>query len=60
MTNFLAELNPNIPYSLLAFQPQHMMRDLPLLTWEEAKECLEAAQEEGLERVRLGNTHLLK
>jgi len=60
IANFLVKLNPNIPYTLLAFYPQHMMRDLPLLTWEEAEECLEAAQESGLKRVRLGNTHLLR
>lgn len=57
--NPLVKLNPNIPYTL-AFYPQHMMRDLPLLTWEEAEECLEAAQESGLKRVRLENTHLLR
>lgn len=60
IANFLVKLNPQIPYTLLAFSPQHMMRDLPLLTWEEANECLEAAKGVGLERVRLGNTHLLR
>jgi len=60
IANFLVKLNPQIPYTLLAFSPQHMMTDLPLLTWEEANECLEAAKRMGLERVRLGNTHLLR
>lgn len=60
IANFLAKLNPNIPYVLLAFSPQHMMTDLPLLTWEEAGKCLKAAKEAGLKRVYLGNPHLLR
>lgn len=60
IANFLVKLNPQIPYTLLAFSPQHMMKDLPLLTWEEANECLEVARGIGLKRVRLGNTHLLR
>ena len=56
---FLSNLNPGIPYSLLAFQPQFRMRDLPVTPRSLAEACRAAALAEGLERVRLGNEHLL-
>jgi pyruvate formate lyase activating enzyme len=56
---FMADLDPDIPYSLLAFSPEFMMRDMPLITRREAERCLRAATEAGLKRVRLGNVHLL-
>lgn len=56
---FMAKLHPDIPYSLLAFSPHFMMRDMPLVSREEARRCLRAAEEAGLRRVRLGNIHLL-
>jgi len=60
IANFLSKLSPDIPYVLLAFSPQHMMTDLPLLTWEEAEKCLKAAEGAGLKKVYLGNPHLLR
>lgn len=59
IARFIAELDPNIPYSLLAFYPRHMMNDVPVTTWEQAKTCYEAARAQGLRQVRLGNIHLL-
>jgi len=56
---FIASLNPNIPYALLAFHPQFMMNDLPSTSKRHAQECLEAAKSQGLKNVRLGNIHLL-
>ncbi|MFQ6121487.1 MAG: radical SAM protein [Dehalococcoidales bacterium] len=56
---FIASLNPNIPYALLAFYPQFMMNDLPSTSQRHAQECLAAAKAQGLKRVRLGNIHLL-
>jgi pyruvate formate lyase activating enzyme len=56
---FIADLDPDIPYSLLAFSPQFMMRDMPLVPRQEAQRCLKAALDEGLRRVRIGNAHLL-
>jgi len=35
------------------------MRDLPKTTRLQAEECLQAAREAGLTRVRIGNVHLL-
>jgi len=59
IAGFLAELNPEIPYALLAFHPQFFMRDLPPTSRAHAYLCLEAAKEAGLKSVRLGNVHLL-
>lgn len=57
---FIAGLNPDIPYSLLAFYPHHLMSDLPLTSRKKAESCREAALAAGLKRVRLGNVHLLR
>jgi pyruvate formate lyase activating enzyme len=59
IAEFLAELDPEIPYALLAFHPQFHMRDLPPTSRAHAYSCLEAAKEAGLKNVRLGNLHLL-
>ncbi|MGQ9853386.1 MAG: radical SAM protein [Candidatus Oleimicrobiaceae bacterium] len=59
IARFLASLDPHTPYSLLAFHPQFFMSDLPVTSREHAFACLQAAQGEGLQRVHLGNQHLL-
>jgi len=59
LARFIASLDPAIPYTLLAFHPDFRMRDLPHTSREHAMECLEAAQEEGLMNVNVGNVHLL-
>jgi pyruvate formate lyase activating enzyme len=56
---FIAGLDRCIPYSLLAFAPHLHMTDLPLTSRSQAEECLSAAKDAGLRRVRLGNIHLL-
>ena len=60
IARFIASLDPSIPYSLLAFHPQFLMSDLPATSRQHAYECLEAAQEAGLTRVKIGNIALLK
>jgi pyruvate formate lyase activating enzyme len=60
IAEFVASLDPTIPYSLLAFHPQFEMRDLPFTTREEAHACAEAAKAAGLTRVRIGNVGLLR
>jgi pyruvate formate lyase activating enzyme len=56
---FIASLNPDIPYSLLAFHPQFQMQDLPPTSRKQAQRCMEAARSAGLHRVKVGNLHLL-
>ena len=56
---FIKRLDPNIPYSLLAFHPQHEMRDLAPTSRKQAENCIKAARKSGLKRVRVGNEHLL-
>jgi pyruvate formate lyase activating enzyme len=60
IASFIASVEPEIPYALLAFSPQFMMQELPLLSRREAQECLQAARRAGLRNVRLGNVHLLR
>lgn len=59
IAKFIANLNPDIPYSLLAFYPCFYMQDLPTTSKSHAYECLEVAKEAGLKNVRIGNLHLL-
>jgi pyruvate formate lyase activating enzyme len=59
IARFLAERSPGIPYSLLAFAPQFVMRDLTTTSRAQAGRCRQAALEAGLTRVRIGNQHLL-
>lgn len=56
---FVAGLDPDIPYRLLAFHPDFRMRDLPRTSREHALRCKRAALEAGLRRVEIGNFHLL-
>ena len=56
---FLASLDPQIPYSLLAFHPLFFLSDLPRTPPALARKCLEAARAAGLSRVKIGNVHLL-
>ena len=59
IAGFIANLNPDITYSLLAFHPQFFMSDMPMTSKKLANQCLQAAREAGLNNVRLGNVHLL-
>ena len=59
IAQFIASINKDIPYSLLVFHGDYMMRDLPITPKKQAYECLDVAREH-LNRVRLGNEFLLK
>jgi pyruvate formate lyase activating enzyme len=59
IARYIAELNPDIPYALLAFYPNFYIHDLPTTTLEHAHEAQAAALEAGLNNVRIGNRHLL-
>ncbi len=59
LASFIARINPDIPYALLAFAPQFCMEDSPTTPRAQAEACLEAAKRAGLRNVRLGNRHLI-
>jgi pyruvate formate lyase activating enzyme len=59
IADFIARLDPAIPYALLAFHPDFEMSDLPPTSRRQALVCLAAARKAGLTRVRVGNAHLL-
>ena len=56
---FLAGLDPDIPYVLLAFHPDHVLSDLPPTPREVAERAVGAAKRCGLRRVYVGNEWLL-
>ena len=59
IAGFIAGLNPEIPYNLLAFYPRFYMDDLPVTSRAQAMRCKTAAEKEGLRKVHIGNAHLL-
>jgi pyruvate formate lyase activating enzyme len=59
ISNWIASLDPEIPYALLAFHPQFFFKDLPTTSRALAFRCKEVTEEAGLRRVRIGNLHLL-
>ena len=59
IARFIASINPSIPYALLAFYPNFYLHDLPTTSIQHAEEARQAAEEAGLENVRIGNRHLL-
>jgi pyruvate formate lyase activating enzyme len=59
IAKFIAGLDPNIPYALLAFAPHFYMQDLPRTSFHHAEAAEEAARAAGLTNVRIGNRHLL-
>ena len=59
IAEFIAAINPQIPYALLAFAPNFYMTDLPFTSAQDAREAEEAARTAGLSNVRVGNRHLL-
>jgi len=60
ISEFIADLNPEIPYSLLIFYPEFYLLDLPITPKETVFSCYEIARNSGLKNVHIGNLHLLK
>jgi pyruvate formate lyase activating enzyme len=58
LAKFIANINPEIPYTLLGFYPHYIMNDLPTTSQKQAAECCNIAKRY-LENVRVGNIHLL-
>ena len=59
IAGFIASIDERIPLSLLAFYPCHELIDLPTTSKKDAIDCLRAAQQAGLQNVRIGNIRLL-
>jgi pyruvate formate lyase activating enzyme len=59
LARFIASIDPEIPYSLLAFHPDFFLRDLPTTSRAHAERALAICREAGLQNVRIGNRHLL-
>ncbi|MDY7035558.1 MAG: radical SAM protein [Thermodesulfobacteriota bacterium] len=59
IAGFIAGLNPEIPYSLLAFYPHFYLTDLPITSRSHALRCKRTAERAGLINVHIGNVHLL-
>lgn len=59
LSKFIAGLNPEIPYSLLAFYPHFYIDDLPTTSRGHALRCKGVAEEAGLRHVHIGNKHML-
>ncbi|OPX19225.1 MAG: pyruvate formate lyase-activating protein [Desulfobacca sp. 4484_104] len=59
LARFIATLNPDIPYSLLAFYPQFYLNDLPVTSRDFALQAQQVALAAGVRNVHLGNIHLL-
>jgi pyruvate formate lyase activating enzyme len=60
IASFIADMDPTIPYSLLAFHPAYWMDDMPYTSKMDAERYIEICRREGLERVRIGNPWLLR
>ena len=60
IARFIAQLNPDIPYSLLGFHPHFYLDDLPTTSRSHAFRCKDAAEASGLRYVHIGNLHLLE
>ncbi|AEH24881.1 radical SAM domain protein [Pyrococcus yayanosii CH1] len=60
IASYIAELNPETPYVLLAFAPQHLMSDVPPTSRRQMEIAYKAAQKAGLKNVYIGNPWLLR
>jgi pyruvate formate lyase activating enzyme len=59
IAEFIARIDPSIPYALLGFHPHFFVHDLPRTSVRHAAQAEAAARAAGLTRVRVGNRHLL-
>ena len=59
IARFIADCNPQIPYTLLAFYPAYLFPDLPVTSAEHAQKGEDVCKEEGLTNINIGNIHLL-
>ena len=55
IAKILAEVDTEIPFTILAFFPQYKLRDVPAPNLNQMLEAYQAVKEVGLKNVRLGN-----
>jgi pyruvate formate lyase activating enzyme len=60
IARFIADINPDIPFSLLGFAPHFYMSDMPYTSLAMAEKCINAAKKAGLRNVHIGNRALLR
>jgi pyruvate formate lyase activating enzyme len=60
LARFIADCDPAIPWSLLAFYPHFELWDVGYTTKEFAFNAIKIAKEHGLKRINLGNQWLLR
>ena len=58
IAKFIADIDPEIPYSLLIFHPAFYMSDMPITPGKQVEECYKTAKRY-LNKVNIGNKHLL-
>lgn len=58
IAKYIAEINSNIPYSLLVFHPDFYMTDLPTTPRNQVDSCYSVASQY-LKKVNIGNKHLI-
>ncbi|MHA1967806.1 MAG: radical SAM protein, partial [Candidatus Hodarchaeales archaeon] len=58
IAKFIANLDENIPYSLLVFHPDSFLNDLPITSKQQVESCYSVAKKY-LKNVHIGNKHLL-
>ena len=59
IAELIADINPQIPYSLLGFAPNFYMENLPFTSVHHAETALERCQEKGLIHAHIGNRSML-
>lgn len=60
IAKFIADIDPSIPYSLLAFYPTFFFSDMPPTGKEQAHACFNAAKKAGLKNINIANKHILE
>ena len=55
IAELLAQVDSKIPYAIVAFFPEHKLKNVPSPNFQQMVEAFEAAKDAGLENVKLGN-----
>jgi len=55
VAELLSQVDPEIPYAIIAFLPEHKLTEVPPPTFQQMLEAFQAAKDAGLRNVKLGN-----